>query len=195
MRIIAGKLRGKRLKAPQGLEIRPTSDRLRETLFSVLGTCVAESAFLDAFAGTGAVGLEAISRGARQVVFVESEIQAARLIRENLQVCGVTAGYRLICEPIFTALRLLGRERYCADLIFMDPPYHWEPYRDLLDLVFQKAIAQPGSQVVVEHNRRVHLPETGLGYRRTRRIRQGDHCLSFYGSVPLANLEFGSRNA
>lgn len=186
MRIIAGKYRGRRLKGPKGTALRPTGDRFRETLFDILGPGVEGSVVLDAFAGTGAVGLEALSRGAREVVFIESSPEASRLIRQNLAICGVSSGYRLLHQDAFSALRLLGREGFTADMSFLDPPYEWEPYRDLLDIIFRMGIARGSSQCILEHHSKAPLPDGGRGYRRSRIVCQSDKCLSFY--VPDQSL-------
>jgi 16S rRNA (guanine(966)-N(2))-methyltransferase RsmD len=180
MRIIAGKFRGRSLRGPRGSAIRPTSDRLRETLFDILKPVIAGSVFIDAFAGTGAVGLEAISRGSREAVFVEERREACSLIRQNLILCGVAVGYRLIQRDVFTAMRQLAREQVSADVIFLDPPYDWQPYADLLETIFRLGLAREKAQVVCEHFRKADLPEGGPGYERRRIVRQGDHCLSFY---------------
>ncbi len=183
MRIIAGVYRGRKLKSPHGLSLRPTADRLRETLFDVLGPGIRGSVLLDVFAGTGSIGLEALSRGARQAVFIENSRDGNRLIRQNLDLCGITAGYRLISQDAFSALRLLSREGFSADFAFLDPPYDFQPYHDLLDILFNAGLAREESRVVIEHDRRAFLPEFGKRYSRTRLLRQGNHCLSFYSIV------------
>jgi 16S rRNA (guanine966-N2)-methyltransferase len=180
MRVISGKFKGRRLKGPQGTGLRPTGDRLKETLFNILGPGVAHSVVLDVFAGTGAIGIEALSRGAGEVVFVDSGVEGRRLIRENLVLCGVERGYRIIEQDAFMALRALARHQFRADIIFFDPPYDWKPYCDLLDIIFKKELVTGFSRVVIEHHRKADLPETADEYTRTRIVRQGDHCLSFY---------------
>ncbi len=182
MRIISGAFRGKKLQGPRGRDLRPTGDRLKETLFSILGASVHGSVILDVFAGTGAIGLEAISRGAQEVVFIESDREAIRLIRRNLELCGVTSGYRILESDVFTSLRTLARECFTAGIAFLDPPYFWGPYRDLLETLFQTGIAKPDTRVIVEHHRKAVLPETGPGFHCARIVRQGDKCLSFYGA-------------
>jgi len=180
MRIIAGRFRGRRLKGPEGLDLRPTSDRLRETLFDILGPGVDGSIVLDVFAGTGGIGLEAISRGARQVVFVESNKEAVRLIRSNISLCGVSSDYRILQGDAFSMLRSLARERFTADIVFLDPPYDWGPYRDLIEILFRIGLARTGARVVVEHHRKSALPDAGAGFRCVRTVRQSDKCLSFF---------------
>jgi 16S rRNA (guanine(966)-N(2))-methyltransferase RsmD len=180
MRVIAGKYRGRRLKGPEGLEMRPTGDRLKESLFGILSTVLPDAVVLDCFSGTGSIGIEALSRGARQVVFVEISNTHCRLIRENLKLCGIASGARVIREDVFGALRSLGREGFQADVIFFDPPYGFQPYKDLLEIVFSRGLITQSAYVIIEHRRKAALPEDGQNYRRTRVVRQGDQCLSFY---------------
>jgi len=180
MRVIAGKYRGRHLKGPEGLEMRPTGDRLKESLFSILSPALSDAVVLDCFSGTGSVGIEALSRGARQVVFIENSGAGCRLIRENLKLCGITSGAGIIKEDVFGALRALGRKGFQADVIFFDPPYDFQPYKDLLEIVFSRGLTAPSARVVIEHRRKTVLPENGQNYRRTRVTRQGDKCLSFY---------------
>ena len=123
MRIIAGAFRGRRLHAPKGNRIRPTIDRVREAIFNIIAAEVAGAKVLDLFAGTGAMGLEALSRGAQFCCFVDQGEEAVRLIRENVQLCGVQDRSRIIQGPAASAIRRLGSENELFDLIFMDPPY------------------------------------------------------------------------
>lgn len=160
--------------------MRPTGDRLKETLFNILGASIRDSRFLDVFAGTGAIGLEALSRGVREVVFIESSTEGNRLIRTNLQLCGVTAGFQLLNYDVFKALRFLSRTGSGFATVFLDPPYEWRPYRDLLEIVCRSGLMTPNASVVIEHHRKAILPESEPDYRRTRIVQQSDKCLSFY---------------
>lgn len=162
------------------MEARPTGDRLKETLFNVLGNSVAGAVMLDVFGGSGAVGIEALSRGAREAVFIESADAMCRLIRHNLELCGIKTGYRIIQQDVFMALRFLARQGFKASIVFFDPPYDWKPYNDLLEITFARDLLAQPFRVVIEHHRKAILPESGEGYRRFRVLRQGDHCLSFY---------------
>jgi 16S rRNA (guanine(966)-N(2))-methyltransferase RsmD len=181
MRVIAGKYRGRHLKGPEGFEMRPTGDRLKESLFSILSTVIPDAVLLDCFSGTGSIGIEALSRGARQVVFIENLNANCRLIRENLKLCGIASSHSIIKEDVFGALRALGRKGFQADVIFFDPPYDFQPYKDLLEIVFSRGLAAPSARVIIEHrHKNSELPEEGQNYRRTRVARQGDKCLSFY---------------
>ena len=140
---------------------------------------------LDVFAGTGAIGLEAISRGAREVVFVEDSREGCALIRKNLELCAVADGYRLIQRDAFAALRQLAREEFRADIVFLDPPYRWQAYADLVAIIFGLGLAHAETRVVFEHHLKADLPRDGPGCRRHRVVRQGDHCLSFYQALSV----------
>jgi 16S rRNA (guanine966-N2)-methyltransferase len=180
MRVISGKYKGRILKGPHGMGLRPTGDRLKETLFNILGPGIAGAVMLDGFAGAGAIGIEALSRGVREVVFIDNGAEGRRLIRQNLDLCGIKLGYRIIEQDVFMALRALARQGFRADIAFFDPPYDFKPYPDLLDIAFKKELVSGLSRVVIEHHRKSSLPESGEKYVRSRIVRQGDHCLSFY---------------
>jgi 16S rRNA (guanine966-N2)-methyltransferase len=180
MRIISGKYRGRRLRGPDGMEVRPTGDRLKESLFNILLPHIAGAVVLDVFSGTGAVGIEALSRGAGEAVFIEKEAAGCLLIRKNLELCGINTGYCILQQDVFAAMRSLARKGFKANIIFLDPPYDWQPYSDLLKIIYGKHLLAYPSCVVIEHYRKASIPESGDGYRRYRLLRQGDHCLSFY---------------
>jgi 16S rRNA (guanine966-N2)-methyltransferase len=194
MRIITGKYRGRKLSGPAGLELRPTGDRLKETLFNVFGPSVNGAIVLDVFGGSGAIGIEALSRGARQAVFIESDAKACRLIRRNAELCGISSGYRIVQQDAFMALRALAREGFKASIVFFDPPYDFKPYGDLLEITFTRGLLSQSARVVIEHHRKSLLPESGKGYTRLRVIRQGDHCLSFYEEDGSQSSDAGIRN-
>ena len=185
MRIVAGKYRSRILKSLKGNALRPTSDRLRETLFNVLGTNVSGSRFLDVFAGTGAVGIEAISRGATQVVFIENHAAAATLIRRNLDSLEIQNGAQIL---LFDALR--GLEKIAArhkptdapfDFVFVDPPYaEKEQYDRVLGFLGAALFLSEGSLVIAEHRRTHELPQRVGRLMQTRILRQGDAALSFF---------------
>ena len=186
MRIIAGKYRGRRLQGPRGADLRPTGDRLKETLFSILGPALDGVTVLDVFAGTGAIGLEALSRGAREVIFIDSSREAVRLIRRNLELLGIASGYKILQEDAFTSLRALARSGFRADIVFLDPPYRWGPYSDLIGILFQTGIAAAETRVILEHHGKAGVPVTEPGFRRVRTVRQSDKCLSFYSCASEA---------
>src|SRR5208282_5765886 len=181
MRIIAGTYRGLRLKTLKGGNLRPTSDQLRETLFDVLGPRVEGSTFLDAYAGTGAVGMEALSRGARDVVFIEHHRAASQLIRQNLAALKIDSGYALLTCAVLTGLERLERDSERFDVIFLDPPYEEiREYHHTLRQLARGLLLMSSSIVVAEHSRHVQLEEDYLTLHRTRLLRHGDAQLSFY---------------
>ena len=181
MRVIAGKYRSRRLKGPGKLRLRPTSDPLRETLFNVLGPSVADSLFVDLYAGTGAIGIEAISRGAREVVFVESHAPEARLVRANIESLGIHTGAELIEADAVTGLDKLAKRRLVADFIFLDPPYEdAEEHLRVLEFLDESHLLAPRGLVIVEHRRHMELPDRFDRIELTRLLEQGDAALSFF---------------
>ncbi|MGD1100755.1 MAG: 16S rRNA (guanine(966)-N(2))-methyltransferase RsmD [Terriglobia bacterium] len=185
MRIIAGTYRGLRLRTLGGGNLRPTTDQMRETLFDVLGPSVEGATFLDAYAGTGAVGLEALSRGARDVVFIEHHRAASILIRQNLATLHIDSGYALLTCAVLTGLERLERQGDRFDVVFLDPPYQEiREYHHTLRQLARGLLLMPSSIVVAEHSRHVQLEESYLTLHRTRLLRHGDAQLSFYRLAP-----------
>jgi 16S rRNA (guanine966-N2)-methyltransferase len=174
MRVIGGEFRSRRIQSLPGTEMRPTPDRMRETLFDILAMEVPGSTFLDAYAGTGSVGIEALSRGATSAVFLEKHKGAVALIRENLKSLGLLGRAAVIAGP---ALRELGKHR--AHLAFLDPPYPLEKeYAPALELIGQTS----PRLVVAQHSVRFDPGEQHGVLVRYRVVRQGDNALSFYHS-------------
>lgn len=191
MRVIAGEFRSRRLKTLPGLATRPTPDRLRETLFNVLAPVIEGCVFLDAYAGTGAVGIEALSRGAPRCVFVEKNRAAVEVIRENLASLGLDSR-----AEVYTGKALAVLERVPADIAFLDPPYELEKeYEAALRVLGESA----NKLVIVQHSSRFALqPEYGC-LQRYRVLKQGDNSLSFYRSASsardLSNASTNSSNS
>jgi 16S rRNA (guanine966-N2)-methyltransferase len=191
MRIIAGALKGRRLDTPGWEGLRPTSDKLRETLFNVLASKVPGARVLDGYAGTGAVGLEALSRGAAHVTFVERDRRAQQLIAANLARCGISDGYVIIGSTVLQAIDAL-RHQPPFDLVLLDPPYDGPraAARSEIsaehDAVLQAvgAIVAATGVVVLEHAKRQRSPEAAAALRRTRVLTSGDSALSFYTCQP-----------
>ena len=181
MRIIAGTYRSRVLAAPPGMATRPTSDRLRETLFNVLAPRMESAAFLDLYAGSGAVGLEALSRGAGSVTFVERAQPALKALRANLAALGIASGFRVQAGSIAPFLRNAGGNVF--DVVFLDPPYDAETeYETVLGLLGGAAAGAlaPGAVVVAEHRRKRRLEDAYGTLMRSRLLEQGDAALSFY---------------
>ena len=183
MRVIAGEFRSRPLAAPKGRDTRPTSDRLRETLFNVLAARVSGSVFLDIYAGSGAVGIEALSRGAAEAIFVEAAEPAMRSIRANLSSLSIRGGYTLEPRSAAAALNRLAASGRAVNLVFLDPPYtdaaEYESTLNLLGGECRELLA-PDAIVIAEHLKKLNLAEDYGALRRYRLLKQGDSVLSFY---------------
>jgi len=191
MRIIAGSYRSRTLEAPAGLATRPTSDRLRETLFNVLAPRIERASFLDLYAGSGAVGIEALSRGAATVEFVERAEPALKVLRANLARLGLTAGFRIHVASVGTVLRRI-KPSAAFDLVFLDPPYDAaQEYAATLGLLGGAAsgLLVPGGLVIAEHRKKERLEEKYGDLTRTRLLEQGDAALSFYAAAAMCAVE------
>jgi 16S rRNA (guanine966-N2)-methyltransferase len=182
MRVIAGQYRSRVLAAPRGWDTRPTSDRLRETLFNVLAPRIDRAFFVDLYAGSGAVGIEALSRGAREAVFVERAEYALKAIRANLAALGIKGGYALEPRSAAVALKRLVSSGRAADIVFLDPPYEsvdeYEIGLGLLGGECSQLLAE-NAVVVAEHSKRHDLAERYGELVRYRVLKQGDAALSF----------------
>lgn len=180
MRVIGGTYRGRRLRAPQGLEVRPTSDRLRETIFNILAPEIEGSRFLDICAGTGAVGIEAISRGAARATFIDRSRRACSTIEENLKTIGAGSQARVINSDAASALRRLDEEGAQCDIAFFDPPYASEIYSQVIAMIASGSLLAEEAVLVVEH-RRKSPPESEHGRLKLyREVKQGESALAFY---------------
>jgi 16S rRNA (guanine(966)-N(2))-methyltransferase RsmD len=188
MRIIAGAYRSRQLKSLKGMALRPTSDKLRETLFNVLGDLVVDARFADLFAGTGAVGIEALSRGAREAIFVEKLSPAAALIKKNLESLEIRKGARVLPLDALLALKRLAEEPAAAGTrldIFLDPPYaDVEQYKNVLSFLGGANLLAENAVVIAEHQRSLDLPESFGKLERVRVLRQGDAALTFFRFRP-----------
>lgn len=181
MRVIAGEYRSRKLAAPAGESTRPTSDRLRETLFNVVAGVVQDSVWLDLFAGTGAVGIEALSRGARMVYFAENNARAVKAIRANLKSLSITDGYELHEREVMQAVRMLDAAAIVCDFCFLDPPYaDRAAYAETLGFLSQSHLISQNSIVIAEHEKHFDLLDHYGALARHRRLQQGDAVLSFY---------------
>jgi 16S rRNA (guanine966-N2)-methyltransferase len=181
MRVIAGKYRSRTLRSLKGQALRPTSDRLRETLFNILGPTMKDSLFVDLYAGTGAVGIEALSRGARAAIFVEQHAPAAALIRRNLESLGISGEAEILGVDVMRGLERLEARHVHAQFVFLDPPYAaTEEYESVLAFLGESLLVAPGGRVIAEHSRKRALPERVGELELARVVVQGDAALSFY---------------
>ena len=182
MRVIAGTLKGRKLDPPDWEGLRPTSDKLRETLFNVLAPRMPGARVLDGYAGTGAVGIEAISRGAAHVTFVEQDARACALIAKNLEKCRISNGYAIIQSSVLQAIDTLGKldelhREPVFDVILLDPPYASD-FHEALPHVGD--IVKPDGLVILEHARKTEPPLAPGRLTRVRDVKSGDSVLSFY---------------
>jgi 16S rRNA (guanine966-N2)-methyltransferase len=183
VRVIAGEFRSRRLKTLEGTQTRPTSDRLKESLFNLLQERIKGCCFLDCFAGSGAVGIEALSRGALFVAFVEPQPAALEVLRQNLVALGLERSSRcqLVCQSAATALKILGRSGKKFDIVFLDPPYAAaKQYLLALQRLEADRLLNTGAIVVAEHSKFLDLPDETSQLARFREVRQGDSVLSLF---------------
>jgi 16S rRNA (guanine966-N2)-methyltransferase len=185
MRVIAGKYRSRPLRSLPGMDLRPTADRLRETLFNVLTagnpTALDGTVWLDLYAGTGAVGIEAVSRGASMVYFAESAIRASELIKRNLTSLGIETSFQILRQDSIRALRTLESGGVAVDFVFLDPPYDLQDaYVRALSALAQSSLLKPATLVIAEHPKRFDPGEQFESLSRYRKLLQGDAALSFY---------------
>src|SRR4030095_3115181 len=180
MRVIAGEYKGRKLKSPPSLQVRPTSDRLRETLFNVIAPRISGARFLDLCAGSGAVGIEALSRGASFVTFVDRSRKMCGLVEANLDLCRIPEDQTEVVNMIVEDFLKQGRSDVEAwDIIFFDPPYVHD-YVDVLKLIAEHDLLTTDGLLIAEHHHKKELPTMIRGLPRTRVLKQGDSALSFY---------------
>jgi 16S rRNA (guanine966-N2)-methyltransferase len=185
MRVIAGQYRSRPLRSLRGMDIRPTADRLRETLFNVLCSgnpeALAGTTLIDLYAGTGAVGIEALSRGAQKVYFVELTKSAADLIAANLKSLGIASGFEIVRTDAAKALHQLEGANSAVDYVFLDPPYaKREEYKKTLSALHESALLMDRTIVIAEHEKKFDPGEAFDSLQRYRKLTQGDAALSFY---------------
>jgi 16S rRNA (guanine(966)-N(2))-methyltransferase RsmD len=182
MRIVAGTARGRALAAPKptSRHIRPTADRVRETLFNILGQWLDGQTVLDLYAGTGALGLEAVSRGASRAVLVDQDKEALSLCRQNTDHLGFGEQVEILAQPVGRAMEGLGKRGQTFDLIFADPPYAARAVQEVLEGVARAGLLAPGGTVIVEHDKREPAPESHEGFSRVDGRVFGDTMVSFF---------------
>ena len=180
-RIIGGEGKGRRLKSPKGLATRPTGARVRQTLFDILAPWLPGCRFLDAFAGAGAVGLEALSRGAALVVLVDAAADAVAAMRANASLLAKAGGrVRIVRQDARVALAAFADAQERFDVVYLDPPYESDVYEASLEQAGRRGLLAEHGIVVAEHFHKRALPERIGGLTRSREVRVGDHRLSFY---------------
>lgn len=181
MRVIAGSAKGKRLKAPSGKETRPITDMIKEALFNVIGPNIQDARFLDLFAGSGSVGIEALSRGAAALIFVDNNPAAVRIIYENLDNCGFEDHYEVYCNDVLRALTVLHKNQVKFDYIYVDPPFTVEGiFTDVMKKLDQVDIIKPNGTVIIRTRRHKPLPEKFSRLKRYRLNYYGESAMHYY---------------
>jgi 16S rRNA (guanine966-N2)-methyltransferase len=179
LRVIAGLSKGKRLKVPKGPDIRPITDTIKEALFNTIGPYLEGQTFLDLFAGSGAVGIEALSRLAEEVVFVERNPQAVTVIRENLQSCQLDSKARIIRGDVFRVVNRLAKERANFDIIYVDPPFRQVVYFEKI-MSYLGVLLSPQGTCIVRSPKSLDMPGEAPGLTRARTSVYGDSVLNYY---------------
>ncbi len=181
MRVISGRAKGKRLKAPAGINTRPITDMIKESLFNVLGPGIAGSNFLDLFAGSGAVGIEALSRNAVQVLFVDKDNKAIRIIKENILNCGFDNGYEVHRNDVFKAIDLIWKRGLKFEYIYVDPPFTNEMiFEDILEALDKAEILASEGTIIIRAHRKKSLPLQLQNLRKYRVNDYGESTLHYY---------------
>jgi 16S rRNA (guanine(966)-N(2))-methyltransferase RsmD len=182
MKIASGKYRGREIETPRGSKTRPTGGRLKKSLFDILAPRLPGARVLDLFAGAGALGLEALSRGAAQVTFVERNRAAADTIRKNLERLGLDQEAELLRRETTAAIGFLASREQTFDIIFLDPPYRSDLHAPLLQRIGAGSLVSPGGLVIMEHHHKTALADHYGGLTKVREVRAGESCLSFYSA-------------
>ena len=180
MRVVAGRIKGRRLKAPPGQRVRPTPAKVKEALFSILADHMVGARVLDLFAGTGGIGIEALSRGAEHVDFVEQHHGSLQTLRNNIKECGLASRTRIHRNNVLSFLRKMRSSITPFDIVFADPPYHTGILTKLLPLLSRGDMITRTDIMIIEHFHKINLPERIGHLYRFRADRYGDTVISFY---------------
>lgn len=184
MRVISGTARGKRLQAPRGMDTRPITDMIKEALFNVIGRNIVNASLLDLFAGSGSVGIEALSRGAQQVIFIDNSNNAVRVIKENLNNCGFTERFELYRNDVFRAMEILEKRKAKFDYIYADPPFTVETiFSPLLEILDKSFLLAPDGSLIIRSPRRMNLPPKLNSLEEYRINNYGESTLHYYHLV------------
>lgn len=180
MRVVSGSCKGRQLKSIQGTQTRPTTDKVKAAIFNMIGPYFHGGVGLDLFAGSGSLGIEALSRGLDKVVFVELNEQAIRVIKENLRMCRLTEKAEVYKNTAERALKVIQKREMTFDYIFLDPPYKREWIKETIDIISKENILTPGGYIVCEHESSMELPERIDFFSRLKNERYGTVAISIY---------------
>jgi 16S rRNA (guanine(966)-N(2))-methyltransferase RsmD len=179
MRVVAGEYKGRLLRSVRGQDVRPTSDRLRETLFNILAPRIRGTRFLDLCAGSGAIGIEALSRGSSNSIFVDRSRSACSVIRQNLASVGIEGEAAVLCRDAISAVRSLAGQGSQFDIIFFDPPYAGGIYAETVNAIGKTRLLAEDGILVVEHRAKAPPELDFEGLEMYRQVKQGDSALTF----------------
>jgi len=180
LRVIAGEYKGRRLDCIEGMEIRPTTDKVKESLFNILGNIVIDSTFLDLFGGTGGIGIEALSRGAKYVAFIDANVKSIKVLKGNLDHLNIKDNVEVFHTDYTTAISKLYKYKKQFDIIFIDPPYRVGIAESALEEINKNPILSQSGLIIVEHDSKKDMPQR-VGKLYLFRIKQyGNTALSFY---------------
>jgi 16S rRNA (guanine966-N2)-methyltransferase len=186
MRVISGVVKGRRLKAPFGTSLlRPTSDKVKEAVFDIIGPGIEDARFLDLFCGTGAVGIEALSRGSRNVVFVDSKSSAIDLLKDNLFRCGFDNNFEIIQCDALQALATLSNRQRKFEYIFLDPPYGSDLILNSMDAISAGHLLLPNARILVEHASKKPVPEKVEGFLMDKEYKFGETMITLFHSMEI----------
>ncbi|AGL02215.1 16S rRNA (guanine(966)-N(2))-methyltransferase RsmD [Desulfoscipio gibsoniae] len=180
MRVIAGTAKKRKLKSPGKLPVRPTADRVKESLFNIIGSRLPDSYFADLYAGTGGVGIEALSRGAAKVLFVEKDSRVMRILQDNLAITGLGGDAEVILGDVQAAIDIAMRKQLTFDIVFADPPYRQGLAVGVLNILNKYPILRLNGVIVLEIGADEDMPDQAGKYQLWRRVKYGDTALVFY---------------
>ncbi len=193
MRIISGTAKGRRLKAPPGNTTRPITDMIKEALFNVLGQSIQKSDFLDLFAGSGSVGIEALSRGASRVVFIDNSSAAVKTIRDNLDTCNFSDRYVILKEDVLTAADRFEKRNILFDYIYIDPPFtQGSIFPRIMKAIDEKNILHNKGVLIIRTPRKMEMPEGFVNLKRIRHNHYGESTLHYYQLYKEVNVNDGN---
>lgn len=187
MRIIAGDAKGRRILSPEGKDTRPTSDKVKESMFNILGSKVPDSKVLDLYAGTGNLALEAISRGAQSAVLIDRSRESIKIIHQNIKLLNYGEYCEVYNNDAIPALNILHRRGLSFDIIFLDPPYHKNILPEVIETIWSLNLLKSTGIIVAEHDTRDVLPDNIKDFVMVKKALYGDTRLSFY--VLMKSLE------
>lgn len=180
MRVISGKARGQALKAPHGLNTRPTTDRVKESIFNIIQTRLYESIVIDLFSGSGNLGIESLSRSAKKAYFVDNNKNSILAIKDNLKKTKLIDHAMVMQMDVLSAMKKLSEQNVKADIIFLDPPYSQGLVHPVLDKILDYELLEPDGIVIVEHKKTDDIPEAIHNLQKYRSNHYGDIAVSFY---------------